>query len=75
MRGVTGADGKQRTAWWCAARLSGNLNEPRGQLMLSPTPRELLLDPEGRPYFLWDLDIDLPSFERLLRHPDPAVQA
>ena len=43
--------------------------------MLSPTPRELLLDPQGRPYFLWDLDIDLASFERLLRHPDPEVRA
>ena len=43
--------------------------------MLAPTSRELLLDPQGRPYFLWDLDIDLAAFERLLRHPDPEVRA
>ena len=62
MRGVTDADGKQRTAWWRAARLSGNLNELRSEQMLSPTPRELLLDPEGRPYFLWTwISISPPS--------------
>lgn len=43
--------------------------------MLAPTPEELLVDPQGRPYFLWDLDLDLPAFERLLRDPDPEVRA
>lgn len=43
--------------------------------MLSPTPQELLVDPQGRPYFLWDLDLDLASFERLLGHPDREVRA
>lgn len=38
-------------------------------------PRELLLDPQGRPYFLWDVDIDLASFERLLGDSDPKVRA
>ena len=27
--------------------------------MLMPTPPHLLLDREGRPYFLWDIDMTL----------------
>jgi hypothetical protein len=30
--------------------------------MLAPTPREKLCDPQGRPYFLWDVDMTLEAF-------------
>jgi hypothetical protein len=41
--------------------------------MLAPTPREQLVDPQGRPYFLWDVDMTLDEFERALRdEPTPA---
>ena len=35
--------------------------------MLAPTPRERLVDAQGRPYFLWDVDMTLEAFERLVR--------
>ena len=34
--------------------------------MLAPTPRERLVDAQGRPYFLWDVDMTLEEFERAL---------
>jgi hypothetical protein len=41
--------------------------------MLAPTPRERLVDPQGRPYFLWDVDMTLDDFERALRDdPSPS---
>jgi hypothetical protein len=41
--------------------------------MLAPTPRERLLDPQGRPYFLWDVDMTLEELERKLQDdPSPA---
>jgi hypothetical protein len=43
--------------------------------MLSPTPRQKLTDPQGRPYFLWDCDLTLAEFEARLRDPDPEVRA
>jgi len=43
--------------------------------MLNPTPREKLLDPQGRPYFLWDVDLTLAEFEARLRDPEPQVRA
>jgi hypothetical protein len=43
--------------------------------MLNPTPRERMLDPQGRPYFLWDEDLTLEEFERRLEHQDPKVRA
>ena len=43
--------------------------------MLNLTPREVLTDPQGRPYFLWDCDLTLTEFEARLRDPDRAVQA
>lgn len=43
--------------------------------MLNPTPREKLLDAAGRPYFLWDCDLTLADFQRVLRDPDPEVRA
>jgi hypothetical protein len=35
--------------------------------ILCPTPRERLLDAQGRPYFLWDADLTLDAFLTLLR--------
>jgi len=35
--------------------------------MLAPTPRDLLVDPQGRPYFLWDMEMTLEEFERAVR--------
>lgn len=43
--------------------------------MLHPTPPEVLVDARGRPYFLWDCDLDVASFEARLRDPDPGVRA
>ena len=43
--------------------------------MLSPTPAELMVDAEGRPYFLWDCDMTLEELRRSLQDPDPAVRA
>lgn len=43
--------------------------------MLNTTPREHLIDAEGRPYFLWDCDLTLEQFERGLEDPDPEVRA
>jgi hypothetical protein len=41
--------------------------------MLAPTPRERLVDPQGRPYFLWDVDMTLDEFEQALHdEPSPA---
>ena len=42
---------------------------------LNPTPREKLLDAQGRPYFLWDIDMTLVEFERRLRDSGPAGKA
>jgi hypothetical protein len=35
--------------------------------LLNPTRKELLTDEQGRPYFLWDMDITLDHFRRRLR--------
>jgi hypothetical protein len=43
--------------------------------MLAPTPRELLVDPLGRPYFLWDVDMTLEEFEQALGNPDLAIRS
>jgi len=43
--------------------------------MLAPTPRERLLDPQGRPYFLWDMDMTLEEFERAVESGDAATRA
>ena len=34
--------------------------------MLAPTPRDQLVDPQGRPYFLWDMEMTLDEFERIV---------
>jgi hypothetical protein len=43
--------------------------------MLAPTPRELLVDQQGRPYFLWDVDMTLEEFEERLASGEPATRA
>jgi hypothetical protein len=43
--------------------------------LLAPTPPERLCDQQGRPYFLWDLDMTLEGFRRRLRSPDQDVRA
>lgn len=42
--------------------------------VLNPTPREVMLDARGRPYFLWDVDMTLDRFEQLLQEDDPPVR-
>ncbi len=41
--------------------------------MLAPTPRDLLTDAQGRPYFLWDMEWTLDEFERALTDHDSAT--
>jgi len=43
--------------------------------VLNPTPRDLLVDAAGRPYFLWDVDMTLVQFEALLRTRDRLTKA
>jgi len=43
--------------------------------VLNPTPTTLLLDRQGRPYFLWDCDLTLEAFQRGLHDPDPERRA
>jgi hypothetical protein len=43
--------------------------------VIAPTPRDLLVDQQGRPYFLWDVDMTIDEFERQLREADPVVRA
>ncbi len=41
----------------------------------APTLAEELVDGNGRPYFLWDVDMTLEEFEAALRSPDDEVRA
>jgi len=43
--------------------------------MIAPTPRDRLVDQQGRPYFLWDVDMTLDQFERSLRDDDAVTRA
>lgn len=43
--------------------------------MLHPTPPHRLVDEEGRPYFLWDMDVTLDAFRERLRTGDPDTRA
>ena len=43
--------------------------------MLCPTPPEKMCDPQGRPYFLWDVDVTLEEFRERLADPDPKERA
>ena len=40
-----------------------------------PTPEDQLVDRQGRPYFLWDVEMTLEEFRTGLRDPDPEVRA
>lgn len=42
--------------------------------MIFPTPADLLVDQQGRPYFLWDCDVTLDEFQAGLAGSDPAVR-
>jgi hypothetical protein len=42
--------------------------------ILNPTPRHAMLDAQGRPYFLWDVDMTLERFEEQLRAGDRATR-
>ena len=41
---------------------------------LNPTPPDKLTDSQGRPHFLWDVDMSLAELEARLRDPDPVVR-
>ena len=43
--------------------------------MLCPTPRDRLLDAQGRPYFLWDCDLTDAQFRALLAEDDQETRA
>jgi len=43
--------------------------------MLAPTPPDRLVDPQGRPYFLWDVDMTLAEFKQRLADGDPPARA
>ncbi len=42
---------------------------------LYPTPADKLVDAQGRPYFLWDVDMTLDAFTTKLREETPAAKA
>jgi hypothetical protein len=46
-----------------------------GVTLLNRTPQERMVDPQGRPYFLWDVDMTLARFRELLRHPNAETRA
>ncbi len=43
--------------------------------MLAPTPPDRLVDRQGRPYFLWDVDMTIDQFRAELADPDRVVRA
>jgi hypothetical protein len=43
--------------------------------ILAPTPLDRMVDPSGRPYFLWDDDMTLDTFRARLRDADAEVRA
>ena len=42
--------------------------------MLAPTPRDVLVDQQGRPYFLWDVEMTLEEFEHALNDHESAAR-
>lgn len=42
----------------------------RFRVLRAPTPPEVLLDAEGRPYFLWDVQMSLEAYLEKLRSAD-----
>ena len=43
--------------------------------VLNPTAPDRMVDPSGRPYFLWDADLTIDQFRTGLRDEDPDVRA
>ncbi|MCY2960109.1 MAG: hypothetical protein NTY35_08080 [Planctomycetota bacterium] len=43
--------------------------------ILNPTPPDRMVDGQGRPYFLWDVDMTLARFKELLAGEDREVRA
>lgn len=43
--------------------------------MLNPTPMDRMVDGRGRPYFLWDCELDLEAFRQRLADSEPEVRA
>jgi len=43
--------------------------------MLAPTPLEQLVDSQGRPYFLWDMEMTLEEFERAVNDPQSTTRS
>jgi hypothetical protein len=43
--------------------------------MLAPTPTDKLVDAQGRPYFLWDVDMTLAEFQNRLAKSSLPVRA
>jgi hypothetical protein len=43
--------------------------------VLAPTPPEQLVDAQGRPYFLWDIEMSLDEFQQKLATSDLPVRA
>ncbi len=41
---------------------------------LNPTPPDRLVDQQGRPYFLWDMDLTLEQFQARLEDEDELVR-
>jgi len=46
-----------------------------GVSILNPTPPEWMVDGQGRPYFLWDMEMTIERFREQLAGPDPEVRA
>lgn len=60
---------------WTAAPATLTTMYARPDALLCPTPWEQLTDAQGRPYFLWDVDMSLEALVEGLRSPDPTVRA
>lgn len=58
-----------------AALTTRVLYDPPVMTALNPTPGDRLVDREGRPYFLWDMDMTRAQFEQRLCDPDRGVRA
>ena len=69
-----GPNGEHRRQPAPPAAFEGGYNAPR-MSVLNPTPAERLVDPRGRPYFLWDCDVTLEEFRAMLATGDRAQRA
>lgn len=53
---------------------TGTGYDPGRMSFLNPTPPDKLVDKQGRPYFLWDMDMTLDEFRAALQDDDPDVR-